>query len=46
MMLQTAKIFQNGMILQRGKEVCIWGKTEPGIPAIPFEVECQKEGVQ
>lgn len=29
-MLQTAKLFQNGMLLQRGKEICIWGQSEPG----------------
>lgn len=29
-MLQTAKIFQDGMVLQRGKEICVWGVGEPG----------------
>ena len=41
-MLQTAKIFQDGMILQRGKRICVWGQSEPET-TVTVEVQGQKE---
>ena len=41
-MLQTAKIFQDRMILQRGKRICVWGQSEPET-TVTVEIQGQKE---
>ena len=47
-MLQTAEIFQNGMVLQRGKKIIVWGTNTPGT-AVTAEIqghrgECVTDG--
>lgn len=39
-MLQTAQIFQSGMVLQRGKSILIWGSAAPGA-AVTVSVQGQ-----
>lgn len=33
-MLQSAEIFQNGMILQRNKKIVVWGTDSPGVEVV------------
>ena len=40
-MLQTATIFQNGMLLQRDKEINIWGQSTPNT-VVNVEIQNQK----
>lgn len=43
MELKLNELFQNGMVLQQGKKICVWGIAEPG-SQIRVELQGQQKG--